>query len=799
MKFSDAFSGLLGKKEDQKTFFFSLFLDTDAAAVAAWFVEATGVPKIVSYAHGKVAEDSWDARIAVIDRLLSAAEDKAKSQAAISKTVFGMPSAYLTREGNIAQGIRPQLKKLTTMLELSPVGFVPLSQALAFSFKKEEGIPPSMILVGCSGKVGTVTIFRIGTMVGEEIIDMAVDPAVAIETALKKYQDSDVLPSRVLLYGGDELNLDDVRGKLLKHPWPTRANFLHFPKIESITTEKLLEAVSLSGASELSAEIGESDDGDISAEATVAVAQPTRTAPVAEGLDSEKIPEGDEQSLESEEMEPNDEDEIGEVAESEDETSDGETLEEDKELGEVIEEIDGMEEESNVHVVSPEALGFERQDVLESHQLHQKTKMMPKEMSIDDGGEVKILPRKQKMAMKFELPALPKIDVSGMWSMFSRIPKLKGAPIPLMIGVGLLLGIFGLLYYFVPHATVTILVAPVSLSESSIMTVDPVATIADSATKIIPGRTQEKSVTGEKTAVVTGKKKVGDPARGTVTVYNKVTSEKTLKKGAILVAKGLSFTLDEEVSVASASESIGSITFGKKSVAVTAVEIGSDSNVPASTEFVFKDTAASAVSARNDAVFTGGISRDVTVVSRADYDAMVKALTDELVGKAKTELSGQIGAERLIDQTVKTTVSEKIFDQELDQEAKELHGKVTITVSGISVRDEDVKAILTSLVAAKVPSGYSLSGGQTDVTTSGISVKKDGKITLTATLKAVALPVIDNSGLINKLTGKDVQTATAILKATVGVAGAEFRFALSPSQSRLPVNPKNITLSVAVQ
>ncbi|MBP9813866.1 hypothetical protein KBC80_01605 [Candidatus Woesebacteria bacterium] len=796
MKFSDAFSGLLGKKEDQKTFFFSLFLDTDAAAVAAWFVEPSGIPKIVSYAHGKVSEDSWDARIAVIDRLLSAAEDKAKSHGAISKTVFGMPGAYLTREGNIAQGIRPHLKKLTTMLELSPVGFVPLSQALAFLFKKEEGIPPSMILVGCSASVGTVTIFRIGTMVGEEVIDIVSDPALAIETALKNYQDSDVLPSRILLYGGDEANLDEVRGRLLKHPWPTRANFLHFPKIETITTEKLLEAVSLSGASELSAEIGETDEGDISAEATVAVAQPTRTPPTTGEHNSEESGEEDEQSLESEEVEP------GDDFEEDDEYEDGsdeEASEEDKELGEVIEEVDGQEEESNVHVVSPEALGFERQDVLESHQLHQKAKVMPRELVIDDDEEVKILPRKQKMAFKFALPAISKFDLSGVRSMFSRMPKPAGVPVPLLIGVLLLLGIGGLVYYFVPHATVTILVAPVSLSEFSVVTVDPVATIADSATKIIPGRTQEKSITGEKTAVVTGKKKVGDSARGIVTVYNKVTSEKTLKKGAILVAKGLSFTLDEEVSVASASESIGSITFGKKSVAVTAVEIGSDSNMSASTEFVFKDTAASAVSARNDAAFTGGASRDVTVVSRADYDGMVKALTDELVGKAKTELSTQIGAERLIDQTVKTTVSEKIFDQELDQEAKELHGKVTITVSGISIRDEDVKAILTSLVAAKVPSGYSLSGGQADVTTSGISVKKDGKITLTATLKAVALPVIDNSGLISKLTGKDVKTATAILKDTVGVAGAEFRFALSPSQSRLPVNPKNITLSVAVQ
>lgn len=731
MKFPDALSSFLGKKEEQKNLFFSLFIDTDAVACAAWFVSAPGIPKIVSFAHGKVSQDSWEARTQVIDRLISACEEKAHVTADIQKTVFGMPGVYLTREGNIISTIRPHLKKLTTMLELSPVGFVPLAQALAYTYKKEEGIPASIILVGCSGTQGTLTVFRVGKLVGEEIIHIEDDPALAIENALKNYQDSDVLPSRILLYGGDEALLDIVKGKLLKHPWPTRANFLHFPKIESLSTEKLLEAVSLSGASELSADMGVFDEGDISAEAVSAVAQPTR-AP-------SEVKVEDDGTLESEQVEP---------------------------------EYEGEEEEeeSNIHVVSPEALGFERQDIVES------PKAPPP-------------------------PSLPRFSMDSIRAVISRVPKPKGIIVPIVACSIIIALVVGLGIYFIPHAVVTIIESPVSVSESSVVTVDPVATVADATTKTLPGHTQEKSITGEKTSTVTGKKKVGDPARGTVTIYNKVTQEKTFKKGSILQTKGLSFTLDDDVNIASASISISgdSLTFGKKIIAVTAVEIGADSNVPAQTEFTFKDVNSSIASARNDEVFSGGASRTVTVVTRADYDAMVQVLTDELVGKAKAELAGQIGAERLIEQTVKTTVSEKVFDQELDQEAKELHGKVTITVSGISISDEDVKALLTSLVSAKVPAGYVLSQSETEVTTSGIQVKKDGKLTLTATLKSVALPHIDTVGLLKQLAGQDVKSASVILKKTNGVAGAEFRFTLSLTQSRLPINANNITLMTSVQ
>lgn len=801
MKLPNVFTDLLPKKEEAKDYYFSLYLDADAAAVATWHIDPSGIPKVASFAHAVVADDTWESRTQVVDRLLSAAEDKVGVAKAISKTVFGMPGIYLTHEGNIIEAVRPHLKKLTTMLELTPVGFVPLSQAIAFLFKKDEGVPPSFILFGCSGKRAVISIFRVGNLTREDSLDIDEDPSNALETVLKKHQDDDVLPSRILLYGGNATILEEVRSKLLKHSWSTRANFLHFPKIEIISVEMLLGAISLAGASELSQEIGESRETDTEEDAIIStvVAQPPA---VSDG----RKPDANALSIDDSETEENEEpaqelsDEAqGDGEQGEDDESDEEESEED---GAVIDveadadeptsdgEVPSDEELSNVEVVSPEALGFRHEDVLETQRPTAKTEVSER-----------VPAKKFSVALPAKLN-LPHISFSGLVSLknvFGKIPKFRGGMLPLIIGLMLfIIAGFGL-YYALPRATVTVLVASQSVDESTVVSVDPKATVADAATKVIPGKLQEQSVSGEKTVAISGKKNVGDPAKGTVVIYNKVTNGKSFPKGTVLSTGSVAFTLDADISVASASESIGSITFGKASANVTAKDIGPNGNVTGSSEFTFAGISGNSVSARNEAAFTGGNSKQVTVVSRADQDALIKALTTDLVAQAKQQLLSIAGGERLIDATVKTEVAEKVFDAELDQEAKELHGKVTVKVTGISIADSDIKAALSKLVEAKVPARYTLAPEQTQVTTSNVTVKKDGTITLTVKLVAVALPQIDEESLKRSLAGRDVNAALAILKGTMGVSGAEFRFAMSPTKSRLPLNHKNITITVMVQ
>lgn len=812
MKFTDVFTTLLKKKEDGTEYIFSLYIDVDSAAVAVWHIEGKNTPVISSFAHGLVREDTWEARIQVVDRLLSAAEDKVGSAKAVTKTVFGLPGAYLTAEGNISDPIQPQLRKLTKLLELTAVGFVPLTQAIVYQLTKEEGVPSSVILVGCAKQVAHVTVFRVGKMTHEEAIQLGEDPAMTVEATLKTHQDGDVLPSRILLYGGDSASLESIRTKLLKHPWPTRANFMHFPKIEIISVENLLTAVSLAGASELAAEMSAEAEAPV---ASTVVAQPQSAGSISqpvvpnESFVSEDVHESevvapedapssiDEELVEEEMPASGEDDESPEDLEST--AVAGET-----EFEHIASEND---EVSNVEMVTPESLGFHKEDVLaHPNETIPHTAPTPKQVRREELEEAMYDDEepeeaKTKFSLPFKLPAFSLHMFTPVKNFFSgiRIPKMGGM-IPLIAGGVGIISIIGLLMYFLPHVTVTILVSPQSVDESAVLGVNATATIADPSSKIIPGQKLEKSISGEKTIAVTGKKNIGDPAKGTVVIYNKVTSSKTFPKGTAISANSLTFTLDSDVTVASASESIGSITFGKATANVTAKDIGPNGNLPSGTEFAFTGSNASQASARSDAAFTGGTSKQITVVSRADQDALVKALTDDLVGQAKAQLlASATGGQRLIDQTIKTAVTDKTFDQEVDQQAKELHGKVTITVSGLSVSDEDIKAILTSLVSEKVPSGYELVPNKTEVAVSNVTVKKDQSISITAKLTATTLPKLDIVEMKKQLVGKDVTTASSILKQSTGVAGVEYRFSFSPIKTRLPLNSNNITLTVMSQ
>lgn len=806
MKLTDAISNLIKKKEDGKAYYFSLYVDVDAAAVAVWSVGPGKEATIASFAHSAVPTDTWESRIQVVDRLLSAAEEKVGPAEQITKTVFGLPTIYLTSTGNISDAVRPHLKHLTEVLELKPVGFVPLSQAIAYQLKNDEGVPPSVILIGCSGKTSHVTLFRIGKRMSDDEILLTEDPAMEVEAIIKKHQDGDVLPSRMLLYGGNAARLDDLRAKLLKHPWPSRANFLHFPKIEIVSIEPLLSSVSLAGAAELAADMGEDEVGAVS----TAVAQPSGsgtpppssvTEEVAPLPSSEETPE---EILAEEQAEaPEEVPDEGEIDGEGDET---ETADSAETIGEAIEqdEKSTAEDIANVELVTPESLGFQKEDILEKahitpvhapHKITAVNREALEEAAYEDDEE--------KPAKKFKLPvAMPNVSFSFLQPLkdvVSNIHLPGGAMLPIAGGGVVLVIVLAMLWYFVPKTTVTILLSPQTLEQSAPLTVNPTATVADPASKIIPGHTQTKTVSGDKTIAVTGKKDIGNPAKGTVTIYNKVTDEKTFAKGSSISSNGLVFTLDGDVTVASASEDVGSITFGKGTANVTAKVIGPNGNLPAGSDFTFSGIDAANASARNDAAFTGGTSKQVTVVSRADQDALVKALTDDLVGQAKSQLAAAAtGGERLIDATVKTSVSDKSFDQEVDQQSAQLHGKITIAVSGISISDDDIKGILTSLVQNKVPTGYTLSD-QSTVSVSNVVVKKDGTITLSADLKAIALPKLDTAALQAQLVGKDVSAAQAILKQTQGVAGVVFSSNLPFMKSWLPANKNNITITTTVQ
>lgn len=748
MKLPDAFNQFLRKTPESEEAYLSLVLEAGAVQAAVWTLPSGKKPRIGEAATERVETSSWEKRLEACDRAIARLAEK-EGRDDFEKVVLGLPAYYLTPDDDIEHDVRAYIKTLTEELELTPIGFVPIHQAIVHEIRQEEGVPPSVILLEVGPGKTEMILYKVGAIVGK--VGIANDDLVPeLERALKGFKELEVLPSRILLYGSIQETLEGYKRDLLKHPWPTRANFLHYPKIEILPLLTLAGAVSLAGASELATQVGEE-----------VATQATQATPAIQ----------EEQQKNIEETLPVEEATSGEEEE-------GETLEQEERV---------VEADENVVEVTPETLGFRRDvDILE------------KPLEGEEERE-----KEEKKDKKKELIETLSQFVSGVkFPRFHGIALSRTGLIFLAVLIILLGGGGWLSYWVLPKVNITILQAPKVVSESATVTVNPTATVVDAATKTVPGRKQEKTVSGGKTIAVTGKKDMGDPAKGTVTVYNKSLSSKQLKKGAVLTAGLLSFRLDSDISVASKSVSLarGEETYGQTNAAVTAVTLGPNSNIGPGKEFTFKDFSPEIVTAWNEKVFAGGTSKVVTVVSRADYDALVADLTRDLIEKAKAELAGSVGGrERLIDETVKTTVTQKKFDQELDQESDKLHGSITVTISGISYSEEDIVSLFANLVVASVPAGYTLGKSGERVNATNMQVKKDGSIGLTVQYQGQALPTFDLLAIKSKLAGKSFIQAQEELKAITGVGGVEIgKVTRSLWGQNLPVNASNISISVAV-
>lgn len=723
MKLPDGFTKIFQKKPEKGEVYLSLVLEESAVQVVLWSVLSVNNPHISEAISERVTDNAWDKRLEACDRAIARLVEK-EGRDDFEKVVLGLPASYLTPEDDVDHTIRPHIKTLTHELELTAIGFVPIHQAIVHQIRQEEGVPPSVILIESDSQGSTLILYRVGVMVGK--VKIGNDDFVAnLEKTLKGFKDIEVLPSRILLYGGDTALLEASKRDLLKHPWPTRANFLHYPKIDVLSVISLAWAVSLAGASELATQVSSSTE------------QPVGEVVVV-----------DEKERKPADVIPPDED-----------------------------------ADANVTEVAPETLGFRHDvDIVERPIREQENDLQNDEKPYN-------VPKKRIQ--------LPSFETIMHGASMIKVPSMG-----LLVFLALFLLVAGggwFLYWVLPKAQIVLYQVPHTITEVSAVSINPTATVVDPATKIVPGRKQERTVNGDKTIDVIGKKDIGDPAHGTVTIYNKTLIGKQLKKGTILTAGPLSFTLDSDVSIASASESLasGSVTYGKANTAISAVKLGPQSNLPGNTEFSVKDTLTSVMVARNDAALSGGTSKAVTVVSRDDYSALVTDLTGDLIAKAKAELSSNVaGGEQLIDETVSTAVSQKKFDQELDQESDKLHGSISVSITGISYNTVEVASLFADIVSGKVPSGYILDKNSGTVSVSNVQVKKDGSVFLNARYQGAATPKFDFAAMKSAIAGKSTSTAEQYFRNISGVGGIEMNIERSFWKTTFPINANNILFTI---
>lgn len=718
-------------------------------------VEVRGTGRSV-YGQGdwEGALESTDAAIA------QAAESAHVAITEVSKVMFGLPDSWIVSD-KIQEPYFAHLKRIAKELDLTPLAFVSLSESLSYYYKQREGSPLSGVLIGVFGQTAAVTVIRAGVASASKIFTRGNDSiAVDLEQVLSHFGNVDVFPPRMVLYGDSDIH--SLTQELLAHSWVNNGLFVHFPKVEEIPSDADVLSVSLAGGLDLARRTGV-DTGSVTVREITSASEPVIAASVSSNpVESAPVQRDPAQSLG------------------------------------FIKGRDYAKETGSYVPVSHSPVSHGK-----------PVTASPQTPSIQDPVVARVIPRREipsenlplshnelKPRSPFRLPALPRIPFPFHFGR-GALPIIGALVVTFFVlGIG---GVWA--YWTLPKARVRLMVEPRVLEKEIAVVVNPSLGANSNGSLEIPGKEATVTVKEAMRTVAQGTKTVGDKAKGEVTLYNKTQSVKTFPSGSVLILGGssLKFVLDSEVKVASASESVGKLEYGSSNATVTAMDIGTDSNISAGNTFSFKDFGMISYSAHNDSAFSGGSSRKVTVVTKNDQDRLEATLAAELKEKAKQDIQTQIGSgERLLDGSITTTVSSRKFDKTIDEEAKEVGLTMEVVAKGITFTEENLKKMVVFSSRDSVPSEFLLREEDITYATEFGKVLEDGKTSMNVRYKVNLVPDLKTDQIARDLAGKQHAVADRYLtqKNLLADFSIEYDPPLPGFLKALPRNPKNIKVEV---
>ena len=393
------------------------------------------------------------------------------------------------------------------------------------------------------------------------------------------------------------------------------------------------------------------------------------------------------------------------------------------------------------------------------------------------------------------------LAIGSRFSKLGRfIPKGNFTLLIILFGV---LGAAAILigaYLFLVKAQVKIFVEPRILEKDAQVIADPKQKSVDEDAKIIPGQIVETEISGSSKDNATGKKQVGDPAKGTVVIRNKTDDSVTLSKGSTLASSsGLKFNLDLSVTIASKSADDG--TYGKATATVTAAQVGADGNLPSGTDLTVANFSTDKLIAKSEGNFSGGTSKEVTVVSDSDQKRLLASLASTLRKGAQQKLQEKLPDKKILEEALSEQIVSKSYNKNINDQASEFSLNLTIRYKGTAFDDKDLRGIVSKLVTTQVPDGYNLDLSDTETQADVSKLEKDGKLIFLARFKAKLLPKLDMEKIKNQIKGKQTDNAIETIKTLENVLGAEIKVTptLPKVLQRLPILTKNITVEIGLK
>ncbi len=720
--------------------YFLVLVLRDEKVNAVIFQELEGRIEIIGqkeeHFSNSIDEASSEEFLQTLDKAISQAESALPENIQTQKTIFGVKESW-TDNDQIKKEHLAKLKKASEELGLTPIGFLVISQAIIHLLQKEEGAPVSAILTEVNRKSVTVTLIRASKNIETKSSEIHETIPFTVDTLLKHFNVPEILPSRIIIFNGKE----DLSQQFISHTWSKSLPFLHLPQITNLSEGFDAKSVLFGAATQMGFEVLAKD--------------PQKPKAVREPL--EKM------------QEENPIEETGSLQNTEA-----------ADFG-FAKDIDvakiPAQEQPPLDTTTLDAAG-ERDEGFE-----EELKPLP---SPKNSGVKNILISVWGMLLVFA----KKINIKNILSIFTKRPKGKLTIIASIIII--LITALIISYFVFLKATITITVDS-KITEQNKSILFSTINRTDTNTNTIKGAFVSTSQDGTVSTETTGKKDVGTPAKGAVTIFNSESTSRSLPEGTILKApNGLEFTLDSSVTIkAVASHSADeTITPEKTTTNVTANQLGKESNLPSGTKFAVSTFDTSDLIAKNDNPFSGGTKKEVAVVSKADLDKLEKELPKQLENKAKSDLTKQIGKNKvLLPVFISTSLSKKSLNVKVGDEANQLTLTGTVEFQGISYDKNDLISFSKSLLGKDVPANQEIDYKNIKTSVKDLKNKNDEEVEANLNIKALLLPKISETQLTKEVKGKSFKTAEDLLYKLPQVSDIDIYF--SPN---LPFLPKNLPI-----
>jgi len=338
-------------------------------------------------------------------------------------------------------------------------------------------------------------------------------------------------------------------------------------------------------------------------------------------------------------------------------------------------------------------------------------------------------------------------------------------------------------FTFLPKATVKLDFPATLKSQSITLTVKTIDGISETS---IPGGLLETDKSGEKAITATGQKDIGTKATGTITIVNKYRDGSGAGKDQYFPAgtpatdskTSKVFLLDRAVTVGKVTYNPvnGQPIYQSVSVAVTASAPGEDYNIAASSFSLQGELSSTEVT--SSSAFSGGSSRQVTVLSQEDVDKAVAELTEQLAGEGKGELTEKAASQTVLDGSVVQTVTTQKLDHEVGSQVEQAKLEMTIHFATLAFDQTEAELKLTQAMEKDIAENEQLViPDDKPISLTYQTVNSDNtEMTIEAKGEGFVAPLIDRQALAGQLNGKSVSAARSHLGQAYPNARAEFSF-----------------------